>query len=156
MFNDDDIFDIDVLPVAETNYGALPEGWYDAVINKVEKRETKDGTGAYLAVRYDITGPTSQGRVVFGNINIRNKSDVAQRIGQEALGNLMRACGLTKASADQFVGSQIQIKLTVRKQEGYEDSNDVRGFKALNGNSMPKPAAPAPEPTKAAPPWSKK
>ena len=152
-------FDINSLPEQQNDFAPLPEGWYNAVINKAEIRDTKDKTGQYVAVRYDITGPTHQGRVAFGNINIKNKSTQAEEIGRQALGSIMRAIGLSRVDdTDQLIGGALQIKLSIRTQEGYEPTNDVRGYKAMEGASMPKVAAlaPAQEDGKAAPPWAKK
>lgn len=142
----------------------LPAGWYSATINKAELKPTKDGTGQYIAIRYDITGPTHQGRVVFGNVNIRNKSEKAEEIGRAQLGDIMRALGLKQVSdTDQLVGGSLQIKLDVKTDEQYGTRNEVKGFKA-SGDSMPasavpsfpKPASPAPKADGAAPPWAKK
>jgi hypothetical protein len=152
-------FDINSLPEQQNDFTPLPEGWYNAVINKAEIRDTKDKTGQYVAVRYDVTGPTHQGRVVFGNINIKNKSTAAEEIGRQALGSIMRAIGLSRVDdTDQLIGGALQIKVSIRTQEGYEPTNDVRGYKAIEGASMPKVAAPAPaqDEGKAAPPWAKK
>jgi hypothetical protein len=71
---------------------------------------------------------------------------------------------------DQLIGSSVNIKLAIRAArtdektgKTYEASNDVKGYRAINGGSAPafKPAAPAASPApaapaKAAPPWLKK
>jgi len=164
---------LDDLPesTGDVDFKPLPSGWYQVSINKAELRNTKDETGQYIAVRYDVTGPTHQGRVVFGNLNIKNKSEKAESIGRAQLGELMRALGLSKVSdTDQLVGGSLSIKLDVREArtdsatgKTYEASNDVKGFKA-SGDAMPasavpsfsKPAAAAPKTDSAAPPWAKK
>jgi hypothetical protein len=164
---------LDDLPesTGDNDFKPLPAGWYQVSINKAELRNTKDETGQYIAVRYDVTGPTHQGRVVFGNLNIKNKSEKAESIGRAQLGELMRALGLSKVSdTDQLVGGSLSIKLDVREArtdaatgKTYEASNDVKGFKA-SGDAMPasavpsfsKPAAAAPKTDSAAPPWAKK
>ena len=46
------------------NYEPLPAGWYTAVIHQAELKETAAGDGQYIKVRYDIVGPTHEGRVV--------------------------------------------------------------------------------------------
>ena len=140
----------------------LPAGWYSATINKAELKATKDGTGQYIAIRYDITGPTHQGRVVFGNVNIRNKSEKAEEIGRAQLGDIMRAIGLKQVSdTDQLIGGALQIKLDVKTDEQYGTRNEVKGFKAA-GDSMLASAVPTfAKPAEAksagsAPPWAKK
>jgi hypothetical protein len=149
-------FSVDALPQSTNNYEPLPAGWYTAVINGAEIKNTKAGTGQYIAVRYDITGPTHQGRVVYGNLNIKNPNPKAEEIGRQQLGELMRAIGLsTVQDTDQLIGGQLSIKLDVRESEQYGASNDVKGYKA-SGSAPPVAAAKAPAAAKAAPPWMKK
>jgi hypothetical protein len=154
----DETFSVDSLPVSDRNFEPLPAGWYTAVVNGAEIKVTKAGTGKYIAVRYDITGPTHQGRVIFGNLNIKNPNPTAEKIGREQLGEIMRAIGLaTVQDTDQLIGGQLMIKLEIRESEQYGASNDVKGFKA-SGAAPPKAAlAAAPAATaKASPPWVKK
>jgi hypothetical protein len=130
-------FSVDALPQSTNNFEPLPAGWYTAVVNGAEIKNTKAGTGQYIAVRYDITGPTHQGRVVFGNLNIKNPNPKAEEIGRQQLGELMRAIGLTTVQdTDQFIGGQMSIKLDVRESEQYGASNDVKGYKS-NGAVAP-------------------
>jgi len=150
-------FSADELPESRGDYEPLPEGWYSAEIGDAEIRVTKDGTGQYIRCRYNITGPTKAGRVVFGNLNIMNKSQKAEEIGRQQLGELMRCIGLGRIEdTDQLIGCPLQIKLSIRPAEnGYAAQNEVRGFRVAEG-AAPAKAAPAASSTKAAPPWAKK
>lgn len=159
-------YDVNELPQGNSNYDTLPPGWYSANITAAELKPTKDGSGQYIKVRYDITGPSHQGRVVFGNLNIKNASAKAEEIGRTELGNLMRAIGLAKVTdTDQLIGGSLSIKLDVRAAtDQYAAQNEVKGFKAITGSaptfataSAPAQAAAAPEASgKAAPPWATK
>jgi hypothetical protein len=153
----DETFSADALPVSDRNFEPLPAGWYSAVVNGAEIKVTKAGTGKYIAVRYDITGPTHQGRVVFGNLNIKNPNATAEKIGREQLGEIMRAIGLAIVQdTDQLIGGQLMIKLEIRESEQYGASNDVKAFKS-SGSTPPTAAKAAPAASgKAAPPWVKK
>jgi len=150
-------FTADELPESRGDYEPLPEGWYSAEIGDAEIRVTKDGTGQYIRCRYNITGPTKAGRVVFGNLNIMNKSQKAEEIGRQQLGELMRSIGIGRIEdTDQLIGCPLQIKLSIRPAEnGYAAQNEVRGFRAPEG-AAPAKAAPAASSAKAAPPWAKK
>lgn len=158
-------FDINDLPASQ-GYGVLPAGWYAATISKCDVKPTKAGTGEYINICYSITGPSHQGRTVWGNINIRNPNPKAEEIGRQQLGELMRAIGIAKVSnTDQLIGTSLMVKVTVREDDRGSEQNEVRGFKALQGgtipsipSSLPMPAlAVQPEPApKAAPPWAKK
>ena len=150
------------LPEGQGEFQPLPAGWYTANITDAEVKDTKAGTGQYIKCRYDITGPSHEGRVVFGNLNIRNPNPKAEEIGRQQLGDLMRAIGLASVTdTDQLIGGRCQIKLKVRKSEEYGDSNDVQAWKAAEGAPMPKaePAAEKPAAAQvsagAAPPWAK-
>ena len=150
-------FSTETLPAGKT-FDVVPAGWYDAAIGNAELKKTKTGTGEYIAVRFDITGPTHQGRVVFCNLNIRNPSPEAESIGRTQFGDILRSIGLAAADdTDQLIGGKLQIKVTISKSDEHGDRNDVRGFKALSGAmpSMPTAGATA-APAKAAPPWAKK
>jgi hypothetical protein len=157
------------LPQSDRNYDPIPEGWYDVEIKGAELRTTKAGTGQYIAVRYDVTGPSHGGRVVYGNLNVSNPNPKAEEIGRQQMGELMRAIGLpVLQDTDQLVGGRLSIKVAIRKSEQYGDSNDVKGFKAVSGGAAapsapPPPAAAARQPAAApqpaagsAPPWAQR
>lgn len=160
-------FNVQELPKSENgNYEPLPAGWYSASITAAEIKPTKAGTGEYISVRYDIVGPSHQGRVVFGTFNIRNASPKAEEIGQQQLGELMTAINLPQLSdTDQLIGSNVQIKLAVERNEQYGDKNQVKAYKAAGGAmaasspaAIPRAAASAPAPAakSSSPPWAKK
>lgn len=150
------------------DYTPLPEGEYSVTIKDAEVKATNDGTGQYIKLRLDVQGPTHAGRVVFSNINIRNKSEQAEQIGRGQLKAVMSALGIaTLTDTDQLIGGQLIVKLSVRAArtdektgKTYEASNDVKAYKPAGGapmaapGAMPKPSASAP--AKSAPPWAKK
>ena len=167
-------FDANELPQGTGgNFEPLPEGNYNATITQAELKDTNDKTGQYIKLRLDITGPSHQGRVIFSNLNIKNASAKAEEIGRQQLGDIMRAVGLAKVTdTDQLIGGNVNIKLTIRAArtdektgKTYEASNEVKGYRAINGGAAPaafKAAAPAAAPAaasapaKASPPWVKK
>lgn len=127
------------LPENENNFEPVPAGNYDVQIKSGEVKTTKDGTGKYIAVGYQILGPTHQNRIVFGNFNIQNKSADAERIGRSQLGDLLTAINLDVIQdTDQLIGKILTIKVKIRPAKGeYEASNDVVGWYASKGSSMP-------------------
>lgn len=159
-------FEASELPTGNNSYEPLPEGYYNATITQAELKPTNDGTGQYIKLRMDITGPTHQGRVIFSNLNIKNASAKAEEIGRQQLGDIMRAIGLPKVTdTDQLIGGSVNIKLGIRPArtdertgKTYDAGNEVKGYRAINGASAPMASAPvaAAAPAKAAPPWAKK
>lgn len=157
-------FSADDLPQGGS-FDPIPAGWYDVSITQAEVKSTKDGSGKYIKLRLDVTGPSHEGRVLFANINIQNKSAKAEEIGRQNLGEIMRAIGLAKlTNTDQMIGGALQAKVTMKDDPQYGPGNEVKGYKALGGSAKPMPtgfnAAPAaaaqPAAKGATPPWAKK
>jgi len=144
-------FSLDALPTGNTgSYDPLPAGFYSATIANAELKTPKSG-GQYLNVRYDITGPSHAGRVVFGMVNLTNPNQRAEEIGRQQLGELMRAIGLdTLKDSDQLIGGRLKIKLTVEESEQYGTQNRVGGYRADDSA----PAASTAKSTNT-PPWKK-
>jgi hypothetical protein len=154
-------FNVNELPQGNGNFEPLPAGWYTVTISQAELKPTKAGNGQYIKLRYDVTGPSHQGRVVFGNLNIKNANPKAEEIGRQQLGDIMRAIGLAKVTdTDQLIGGQIAIKLEVKEDAQYGASNEVKAFKSVSGSVAPAAGVvlvgAQVAPTKAAPPWAKK
>ena len=112
-------FDSNELPQGTGgSFEPLPEGFYNATITQAELKPTNDGTGQYIKLRLDITGPSHQGRVIFSNLNIKNASAKAEEIGRQQLGDIMRAIGLAKVNdTDQLIGGHVNIKLAIRDEQ---------------------------------------
>ena len=146
----------------------VPAGWYTAKITDAKVKDTKAGTGNFLEVTFSILGPSYEGRCVWGRFNLKNPNPQAEQIGQAQFMDMARAIGLEVVDdSDQLLGGELDIKVTVKKgDEQYSDSNDVKGFKALQGITVipQKPAQkPAHQPVgagapakAATPPWAKK
>jgi hypothetical protein len=152
-----DTININDIPAQTNDYAPIPAGEYIATIKDAEVKVTKDGTGQYIKLKLQIDAPSNTGRVIFSNLNIQNKSEAAERIGRQQLGEIMRALGLSSvADTDQLVGGTIGIKVAIREaQNGYEAQNEVKGYKSMKGSAPPAADAPAGN-AKATPPWAKK
>jgi len=141
------------------SYELLPAGWYTAIITDAELKPTKAGNGEYIKLRYDITGPSCQGRVVFSNINIKNPNAKAEEIGRIDLGNIMRALGLAAVSdTDELINGHLTIKIDVRPASGeYGPQNEVKGWRSSTGSLPPQPKPESAGASgKASPPWATK
>ena len=147
----------DIPEEEDREFTPIPAGWYTAAIAGADIRETKAGNGNYIAVRFDVTGPSHEGRVVFTNLNTRNPNPKAEEIGRQQLGNIMRAIGLSKLEdTDQLLGGNLSIKVSVREDPTYGASNEVKGYRAIEG-SAPPAATFIKEPAGSSePPWAMK
>jgi hypothetical protein len=151
-------------------FEALPAGWYDAFIEEAEVKATKKNDGYYIKLTFRILTPGFENRKVFENINLRNPSPEAEKIGLAQLSSLGRSIGVMNIKdTSDLLNKAVQIKLSVKQDEAYGAKNEVKGFKALE--SAGQPAAPGAAPAAAAaapgaapaapaggyvPPWKKK
>lgn len=157
MANLGQTYNVNDLPENDNDFMALPAGDYPVTITEATLHKTKSGSGEYIKLRMDITGDSHQGRVIFANLNIRNASETAERIGLQQLGDVLRAIGLPKITdTDQLVGGYMIVKLKIKDDEQYGDengkSNEVAAFKAIKGSKAPKAGA-APAAAGSKPPW---
>lgn len=154
----DETFRIADLPEQpQRTYGPVPEGVYEVTINGAELKNTKSGTGKYLAIRYDVVNGDHKGRVLWGNMTMRNQNLDAERIGRLQFGELLQAIGKSEVEdTDELIGASLKVKVVIKDSEQYGPSNEVKGWRPIS-NAAPTEAAPkAAASGKAAPPWAKK
>ena len=111
----------------------IPAGWYEVSINSTQLKQTKAGTGEYIALRYKLLGHAHQGRLIVGMLNIRNPNPKTQDIGIQQLGELMRAIGLASVEdIDQLIGGHLEVEVKISEASGGCDfSNYVSNFRAI-------------------------
>lgn len=123
----------------------VPPGDYTLKMDSSEPRQTKDQTGMMLACVFSILDPEYEGRKVFTNFNIRNKSDVAQRIGIADFKALCMACGIefADARADTAVLLDVPFMAKIgmsKARDGYEPRNEIKKYYPAGGAAAPAPA----------------
>lgn len=142
------------------DFRPLPAGWYDAVIVNAEYKDSWDKSGVELAVRFDIVGPTHQGRVIFDGYTMTHSTepDYVQK-GRDKSKRMVAAlpgpAPKTFKEIPQVIhGKKLQIKLGQRVKNNGEPVNNVLAYRAAEG-SMPKPPPAAdPKPAGKPAPWN--
>ena len=145
-----------------TSYEPIPAGWYQAIISSSEMKATRDGYGEYLSLTLQIIEGNYQNRLVFARLNLKNANETAVDIAKKDLAAICRAVGVMSPQASEELHDKpLMIKVKVRAASGeYDASNDVAGYKAVEGNDKPftpqqKQAAPVAPSTPAKKPWQK-
>lgn len=145
--------------VQAVEYDPIPEGDYILRVSETDIKDTKDGTGKYVKVVFDVVAPSHQGRKIFANFNIFNSSADAERIGKQQLKSLVIAGKVQEPlrDTDQLVGATVRAKVAIKPAEGQFDAqNVIKSYKPADSapiiSSMPaaggsfsnafKPAAP--------------
>lgn len=140
---------------------ALPAGDYVAQVVGSEMKPTASGSGEYLKLEIEILTPGFSGRRVFDQLNIRNQSAEAERIGRAQLSALCRAVGVLRISdSQQLHGKPFVVNLVIKEDPQYGKQNKVKGYKAATATPQavpPHPAASAPAAARpaAVPPWQR-
>ena len=117
-------------------YDPVDEGWYAIEAEEAEVKETKAGTGEYINLKFRIINGPFEGRVLWHNFNIKNKSDMAVQIGMGQLKKFMAASdGVLNPNnlenVSDLIGFPVQAKLKIKRDDTYGDSNVVTSFKSV-------------------------
>ena len=143
----------------QTSFEPIPAGEYTAMITDSELKDTKNGTGKYLQLSFQILDGPYKNRIVFDRLNIFNVNPTAQEIGQRALSALCHATGVLQVSdSAQLHNIPVIIKVAVRPSDQYGDSNEVKSYKSIKGGQAPvhkQPSASAPALPANKPAWVK-
>lgn len=145
----------------ESEFSPLPAGVYVAQVVESDVKQTKNGTGHYLQLTWKVLDGQHAGRLVFDRLNIANANETAQKIGQQQLSQLCHAVGVMQLQDSQQLHQRpCRIKIVVRKDDQYGDSNEVKGYEAVAGMAAPAVPAFVPPPVAnkpvAATPWGQK
>jgi hypothetical protein len=132
----------------ENNFELIPASTYLAHVIQSDVKPTSTG-GEYIELVWEILseGPF-RNRRIWDRINIKNKSQVAERIGQQSLRELNEALGLERLEdTAQLHNKPVMIRTGIeRDKEGkHEDKAVVKGYKPAQGTqTVQQPSAPAP------------
>jgi len=118
-------------------FDLLPDGEYEFIVEKLELKETKAGTGEYLNCTFSIIGEKFKNRKVFDLMNINNPNETAERIGRGRLHKLAQACGVQDMDdSDILIDKVFKAMVGVQKGTGgYPDKNEVKKFIPKGGSA---------------------
>ena len=117
----------------QATFTPIPAGIYTTMITDSEVKPTKSG-GEMAVFTLQVVDGEHRGRKVFARINTKNHSAEAERIGQSQLSALCHAVGVLELSdTAQLHGKPVRVKVKIRKDDTYGDSNEVSGYEAVNG-----------------------
>ena len=147
-----------------SSFDPIPAGWYQAIISNSEMKATRDGYGEYLSLTLQVIEGQYENRLVFARLNLKNANDKAVDIARKDLAAICRAVGvMSPQGSEQLHDIPLMIKVKVRAASGeYEASNDIGGYKAVEGANLTpapkaasKPQTPPPAATTTKKPWQK-
>lgn len=134
---------------ASNSFDPIPAGWYVCRIESA-REESKVPEKASIALQLKVHAPNHVGRVIFARFNIKNPNIETVRIARQQLAGLCNAIGKPNGfnSVQELVGAMVDCKVSVRPEaNGYEASNDVKGYREAKGYAAHTPSAAATTPT---------
>lgn len=127
----------------QASFDPIPAGKYICQIVESEIKSTKAGTGQQLVLTWEVLEGDFKGRKVWDRLNISNPNKQAEQISQAALSAICHAAGVLQLQdSAQLHNKPMRIRVNIKKSEGYEPSNEVKGYEAITGNAAPAFSAP--------------
>lgn len=127
---------------AETSsFDPIPSGWYEAEMTKSELKTTKAKDGKYLSLTFKVLDGEHTGRLVFANLNIVNKNELAVKI---ANGDLKAICKAVGRDEDEELEDSVDlhdIAIAIKVSEVAETAqwpakNEIKGYKSLEDSPL--------------------
>jgi hypothetical protein len=136
-----------------TDFEPIPAGKYLAVITGSEMKPTKNGSGAYLELTFQVIDGPYKNRLLWSRLNLDNPSKQAVQIAQGELSAICRAIGVMQPK-DSVELHNLPLLVTVkcRKREDTGDVvNEIKGYaKKEAAKGQPQ------QETSNTPPWARK
>ena len=162
--------DFDANAVEPADFSALPTGDYLVIISNSEFRATKNGSGQYLMLAFQVIDGPRKGRYLWHNLNLQNQNPKAEEIAQRELSAICHATGRMRISDSEELHNiphLIHVVYIPAKGE-FPEKNQIkkwtRMFEAPATSAPPaaasparKAASPAPDPNPEGkiPPWKR-
>ncbi len=112
----------------------LPAGDYKMVIEKSEKKPTKNGNGHFLELVIKVVDGEHAGRMVWDRLNIWNANQTAAQIAASTLSAICHATGVMKPNAsEQLHNIPMMVSVVVKERDDKkgEFSNEVKAYKRI-------------------------
>ena len=125
----------------DEGFEPLPAGDYPVFIKSVDLKDTKDGSGMYLSVTLVVVDGPGKGRMIFDNLNVKNKSATAQEIGRKQLAGLLEAVGRPgEKDMSAILDAECYARVQVKDDPKYGAKNRVVRY--MSAGAPSRPAAP--------------
>ena len=124
---------------------AIPSGNYIVMITASQKKPTQAGNGAYIELEQTIQAGEYKGRKVYDRLNIENPNQQAVQIAYATLSAICHVTGrLNITQTEQLHGVPFMAVVVKKPRNDQPDvmTNEVRGYKDVNGNDPGKQGGP--------------
>lgn len=115
----------------KSGFAPIPPGDYLVVITDSEMKKTNDGEGEYLKLSFKVVHGEFEGRYIWLNLNLVNKSAQAVEIAERELSAICHAVGVLEPEDSQELHGIVMLaKVKVKPPaNGYDASNTLGNFR---------------------------
>lgn len=140
-----------------SGFSPIPAGKYVAVITDDEMKDTRNGSGRYLQLTFEIVEGEYSGRKLWTRLNLENANMEAVKIARADLSAICRAVNVMQLQ-DTVQLHNLPMVITVRlkkNKETEEMQNEIKGYENKQSYA-PGATASAPAAQTATAPWARK
>jgi hypothetical protein len=125
----------EVEPMGE--YTPIPAGDYVAVITASEEKQTKDYTGSFVKMDFEVIDGEFKGRKEFTRLNLNNKNPQAVDIARRELSSICHATGvLSPRDSSELHNKPMIIKVAIKPATAeFSAANEIKGYKAMTAKT---------------------
>ena len=134
------------------DFDPIPAGTYLAVITASEVKPTKDGTGEYLELSFQILEGDYQNRLLWARLSLSHPKDIVSRIARSQLADICKAVGVLKPNDSAELHNLpliIDVRLKKRKDTG-DIVNEIKKYTSRKRSSTQNTSSPH---NGTVPPW---
>ena len=128
------------------SFDPLPAGDYEVVIVESTWKPTKAGTGSYLELKAQVTKGEHEKRNLWARLNLKKPNATAVEIAKRELSAICHAVGVLRPKAkEELHGIPLVAKVVVKDNQNGEPTNEVKGWKPVDGAQQTAAAPSAPK-----------
>lgn len=135
------------------DFEPIPAGKYLAIISDSGMKPTKNGSGSFLELTFQVIDGPYKNRLLWSRLNLENPNKQAVEIARAQLSAICRAVGVMQPK-DSLELHNLPLQITVkckRREDTDEIVNEIRAYaKKEAATSQPQ------QETSSTPPWARK
>ncbi len=134
------------------DFNPIPAGKYLAVITGSEIKPTKDGSGEYLELTFQILEGDYQNRLLWARLSLSHPKDIVSRIARSQLADICKAVGILKPNDSAELHNLpllIDVRLQKRKDTG-DIVNEIKKYTSRKRSRTQNTSSPQ---NGSVPPW---
>jgi hypothetical protein len=124
-------------------FDPVPEDKYIAMITASQTKPTKNGSGSYLELTFDIIDGKYTGRKVWTRLNLENPNATAVKMARGELSAICRAVGVPQPQDSvQLHNLPLVIRVVCKnRDDNGQIANEIKAYESKQSVTPPPPAA---------------